>query len=950
MAAGALPTILSHPSVKQSRETFVATFEPILKKSAAPWIVCSAAFRDLIDEDAIEVIPPPARVIDDSAATTTAPLAIRRAGPDLFLQFSSGTTGLRKGVVVSEMMLAAQAEAFAERVGLTRQDRVASWLPLYHDMGLVGALLLPLYHGLTSIHLSPFDWLREPDKYPLAISSYRATITFLPNFAFGFLCRRVDVAALLEAGASLQSLRLVVNCSEPVRASAHREFAAAFAPLQLSSNALHASYAMAESTFAVTQTLPGRTPNVDRVKRDVFLHSQECAPADDSGEAFEFVSCGPPITGVEVRIEGAPGERHVGEIAVRGPCVFGGYFGAEQATGTEDGWFKTGDLGYLAGGELYVTGRAKDIIIHRGINIWPNDIEEIIGRVEGCKPGRVVVFGVPDERSETEDLVAVVEPDTENASLMAQLNSRIREAVNAQFGVRLADVVLSADTGLLKKSTSGKLSRRATREAYLAAKAQAPKPRDGTKYYGLVAGVSLACEIALPNGERLRAPEEFLQFLYELSQAPHSLAALRSKASLGKFGPLLERLLATRTFIAQSGERVDRQESGSTGVASSPVGDTPKSYVLAEGVRLSCIVVLPSGETLLGPPGETISSPLVLARFIRTFFEPPRSLDAITKRADRCGFGPQVERMIRAGAIFETGGGDYQFAQDDFAAFLPCPASKDLVIQFRAGLSDVIDGVPSQEFAQLTGIASHNLLMLRDQSSRYYVHGVSADVRTLEEIIAWLRGTVWALKETMGIERVHCVGTSMGAFAAMMVGHAIGANNVWAFSPSPPDEEWRATTLRTVAESNQVTEYGVWYGSEHPEDREFAEALGACPRVLIHPFPTESHLIASELWRAKQLPRLLTSVQTKQQKLSGTQHVSVDAVMQLVKRVAPSPGIAIERDTPLAGILDSFAVTHLFVLLEKRFGVRLDRAEISQADITDVERLVATVQRSFRAG
>jgi len=466
MAAGALPSILSFPSLKQSESRFHEMLRPIAVSTGVRWILNSEDFNQTVRGGSLT-----ARVIgfpsDERPASEGAKLPAPSAS---FLQFSSGTTGLRKCVRVSGEMLENQAAAYARMLGLGREDRIASWLPLYHDMGLVACLLLPLHHGNASIHLSPFEWLSDPAMLLRAISDHRATLVWLPNFAYK-LCAEQIRDEDLRGGMELRSLRAVINCSEPVRHRSHELFLQRFGGMGVREEQLQVCYAMAEATFAATQTPLGQAARVDRVRAGPFAADHHAVPAEPEvaeGEVLRFVSCGPPIEGVELRIAGGGGERRVGEIELRGGGVITGYgldaCGVPESF-TIDGWYRTGDLGYLADGELFVTGRVKDLIIHRGHNVYPNDVEEVVAELPGCKPGRVVAFGLFDEAQGTEDVVVMVEAEGPGVDAET-LARKAREQVWSRLDVAVLDVDV-CEPGTLIKSTSGKLSRSSNRKLFL---------------------------------------------------------------------------------------------------------------------------------------------------------------------------------------------------------------------------------------------------------------------------------------------------------------------------------------------------------------------------------------------------------------------------------------------------------------------------------------------------
>ncbi|MBA3771536.1 MAG: non-ribosomal peptide synthetase [Ramlibacter sp.] len=463
IAAGCVPTIVSHPSSKQSQQAFEAMLRPVLAHSRAKLLLYgNGAGPSVRGLGALTRLLPFAE-----AGQLPPPIAPLQRDPDevLFLQFSSGTTGARKAIAVSQAMLLEQARAYADAIDLEPHDTVVSWLPLYHDMGLVAAFLIPLWRGAMGIHLSPFDWLMRPERLFELVQEHRATLMWLPNFAYE-LC-----ASRLAGGTwQLASLRAIVNCSEPVRKRAHDRFLDAFAATGVRAQALQTCYAMAETTFAITQSDIHRPATLDRIAREPFLSLGRAEPADAAAPhdaILELVSCGSAVAGTQVRIAEASQDRMVGEIEVSSTSLFAGYLFNAEDTGafTPDGWLRTGDLGYLAGDELYVTGRRKDLIIRRGHNIYPSDVEEALADVPGCKPGRVVAFGVDDEDGGTQEAVVMIERASQEVDAQA-LRTAVRETLLQATGETVSQVVV-CDPNTLRKSTSGKLSRAANRQLYL---------------------------------------------------------------------------------------------------------------------------------------------------------------------------------------------------------------------------------------------------------------------------------------------------------------------------------------------------------------------------------------------------------------------------------------------------------------------------------------------------
>jgi acyl-CoA synthetase (AMP-forming)/AMP-acid ligase II len=402
-----------------------------------------------------------------------------------FLQHSSGTTGLQKGVALSHTAVLNQLAAYGDTLSLHEDDVIVSWLPLYHDMGLIAGFLLPLVQGLPLVLMSPFDWVQHPALLFRAIHDHRATLCWLPNFAYNHCARRIRRRD--SDGLSAASMRLFVNCSEPVRADSHALFLERFAANGVRPEMLGVSYAMAENTFAVTQTVPGRAARLDYVAAEAL--SSGYASVVEGGEDAERcdalrkvrrtgepvaprVSCGPPIPGTELRVlddDGRPlPDRFVGQIAIRSNCLLTGYYRRDDLQPfTADGWFLTGDRGYVAEGEVFVVGRAKDLIINAGKNIYPGDIEAIVNEVPGIHAGRAVAFGVPDEREGTELLAVVAEARATEVVERQAIARAIRAAVAQQAAVTLSYVHLVGPRWLLKTS-SGKLARAANRDKWRA--------------------------------------------------------------------------------------------------------------------------------------------------------------------------------------------------------------------------------------------------------------------------------------------------------------------------------------------------------------------------------------------------------------------------------------------------------------------------------------------------
>lgn len=387
-----------------------------------------------------------------------------------FLQHSSGTTGLQKGVALSHRAVLNQVASYSEAIALNESDVIVSWLPLYHDMGLIAGFLMPLIQGVPLVLMSPFDWVSHPAMLFKAIHEYSGTLCWLPNFAYNHCARRVRLPDV--EGVSVGTMRMFINCSEPVHLESHSQFAERFAGLGVKSEMLAVSYAMAENVFAVTQTQPGTMAKAEYIDANLLVTEGRAeVVSPEHPNASPKVSCGAVITGTQVRVLDDAGqilpERVVGEIAVKSDCMLTEYYGRPDLNPFQEGWYRTGDRGYIADGEVYIVGRAKDLIINAGKNVYPQDIEAIANTVDGVYPGRAVAFGVYDEREGTELIALVAEVTTDDADERQRINRQLRQAVVQRSTVTLGYVSLVGERWLVKTS-SGKIARSANRDKWLA--------------------------------------------------------------------------------------------------------------------------------------------------------------------------------------------------------------------------------------------------------------------------------------------------------------------------------------------------------------------------------------------------------------------------------------------------------------------------------------------------
>lgn len=385
------------------------------------------------------------------------------------IQYTSGSTGDPKGVVLSHANLLANIRAIGQAIGASSADVMVSWLPLYHDMGLIGAWLGSLYFGAPFYVMSPVAFLARPQNWLWAIHRYRGTISAAPNFAFEMCLSKIDDAAL--AGLDLSPLRLVANGAEPVSIPTLHKFIERFQPYGFRPQAMAPVYGLAENAVAVALPRSGQPPTIDRISRKA-LSRGIAESAVDAADAMEVVGCGEPIPDHAVRVVDdagrALGERREGRLEFRGPSATSGYFQNEAKTRElfHGDWLDTGDRGYLADGQVFITGRVKDIIIRAGQHIYPHEVEGAVGDIAGVRRGAVAIFGVADLAAGTERIVVLAETDVTESSVREALRSRAREVTVDTVGIAPDDVVL-VPPGTVPKTQSGKIRRAAAKELYL---------------------------------------------------------------------------------------------------------------------------------------------------------------------------------------------------------------------------------------------------------------------------------------------------------------------------------------------------------------------------------------------------------------------------------------------------------------------------------------------------
>ena len=480
VGCGAVPAVLAYPNTRLHPEKFIQGIEGMSQRSGLDYVLTERDLESLItpfvskEGSTVRGIHFPLEWQYDEAlhGKVKDELKVIRASFELesplLLQHSSGTTGLQKPVLLSHKAVIKHSVNYGKSIRINKSDKTVSWLPLYHDMGLIAVFHLALASGITLIQLDPFEWVLAPSILLEAASSENATLAWLPNFAFSLMADKIDDYDLEDV--NLKNIRLIVNCSEPVRYDSMSKFADRFSSFNLNPDAISCCYAMAEAAFAVTQTEPGLFPKAIRVDRKKFAEGKiEINEEDQSGKIC--VSSGKPIQNCSVKIVDENrhelAEGYTGEVAVWSEAIFNGYRNYPEKTAEvlEGGWYYTGDIGFVCDGYYYIIGRKKDIIIVAGKNIYPEDVEAVVTKVEGVIPGRVVAFGQDNAELGTEQISIIAETAFEDEAARKKLRIAIVKA-GTENEYSISKVYLAQPRWLIK-SSAGKPSRKANKERIL---------------------------------------------------------------------------------------------------------------------------------------------------------------------------------------------------------------------------------------------------------------------------------------------------------------------------------------------------------------------------------------------------------------------------------------------------------------------------------------------------
>ena len=405
--------------------------------------------------------------------------SVERQADDLaMLQYTSGSTGDPKGVMLTHANLLANIRAMGTAIEATSEDVFVSWLPLYHDLGLIGAWFGTLYYAVPVVIMSPLRFIVRPESWLWAIHRNSATLSAAPNFAFELCVNKIEDSEL--EGLDLSSLRMVANGAEPVSPETIRRFTERFEPYGFRPEAMAPVYGLAENSVGLAFSRLGEKPVIDKVDRKTLQQSGMALPASaDDRHPMNFVSSGVPLPDNEIRIVDRMGreaaERRQGRLEFRSPSATQGYFGDPDRSRAlfHDGWLDSSDLAYVANGNIFITGRIKDIIIKGGRNIYPQEIEEAVGELDGIRKGCVAAFASADPTTGSERLIVVAETRSTDPAIWVQLQQSVAETVTDVLGMP-ADQIIIAPPHAVPKTSSGKIRRSTTCDLFEAGKLGEP--------------------------------------------------------------------------------------------------------------------------------------------------------------------------------------------------------------------------------------------------------------------------------------------------------------------------------------------------------------------------------------------------------------------------------------------------------------------------------------------
>ena len=472
LLAGGIPVPIYPPFRMNQLEVHMRRHSAILKNCDAKMMVIipeAKRFAQILKAQ-VESMHTLATVQELTSGAATYNKYTPAANDIAFLQYTSGSTGNPKGVMLTHANLLANVRALGEVVQIKSTDVIVSWLPLYHDMGLIGTWFSSLYFATVLIVMSPLNFISRPQRWLRAIHRYRGTISAAPNFAYELCLKRLTDNDI--QGLDLSSWRIACNGAEPVSPETVENFCRQFGKYGFKRETMMPVYGLAECSVGLAFPPLDRGPLIDRIDREVFVNTGHAVPSTESDDqVLQFVACGHPLPGHEVRIVDNAGrelpERYEGKLHFRGPSATAGYYHNAEDTKQlfEGDWLDSGDMAYIAEGDIFITGRKKDIIIRAGRNIYPQELEEAVGKIAGIRKGNVVVFATKDTVNQTEKLIVMAETREENPEKLNALREEINTLAMDLVGTAADEVVL-APPGTVLKTSSGKIRRAGNRTLY----------------------------------------------------------------------------------------------------------------------------------------------------------------------------------------------------------------------------------------------------------------------------------------------------------------------------------------------------------------------------------------------------------------------------------------------------------------------------------------------------
>jgi acyl-CoA synthetase (AMP-forming)/AMP-acid ligase II len=470
VAVGALPSVFPGDAPRLNPMAYARRLEAALNRLNPVAVVVDRpwpyAISDRFSSSLIELR------LDECERSGDVPLedSVRAASNDrAFVQLSSGSTGNQKAVVISHDSIRNLVAARNMAFGITEDDVVVGWAPLYHDLGIVGSVLGPLLSGVHSVLIDTSHWVEHPSSLMRAVNNFSGTVCTMPNFGFGYCSSRVHENEM--AGIDLDGWRVLCSAAEPVRAESLDRFVSYFSRWGFRREAVATAYGLAENTLTVTMTQLSKWPRVDSFDgRSARVSGVATACPSGTDGAVSVVSCGLPLSNVVVETRSSDGkvlsDRQIGEVFIRSSSLFTEYYRDSALTERvkRDGGLYTGDFGYLSGGELFLCGRKADVIVVAGLNIYAEEIERLVGTNVAVRPGRAVAFGLSDRKRDSERVVVLCEV-RETVDDAAAAIASIRSQIHAEFDI--GSFVQVVPTGWIEKTSSGKLARWRNREKYL---------------------------------------------------------------------------------------------------------------------------------------------------------------------------------------------------------------------------------------------------------------------------------------------------------------------------------------------------------------------------------------------------------------------------------------------------------------------------------------------------